>query len=727
MLLTAGLLGGRAVVLAQADASPSFPPSAPIWISFPVGVREANPLPQATGGDGTLTYTLNPTPALPAGLTFDAATPQVRGTAQAVQGETTYQLIATDADGDQATQDFTLTVVARPSFGTVARPTLTFTVGTAQTAAALPPATGGQDPLRYALDAATPLPRGLTFDVTTRTVAADATAVAQAAATYRLVVTDAAGNTDTLEFTIAIGNDYDGDDDGLIAIATLAQLDAVRHDLDGDGAATAAAYATAFPLPAAGMGCPAHGCRGYELTADLDFDRNDDGQITAADAAYWNGGAGWAPIGQGADRAADRPFTATLRGNGHAIARLFIHRSAREAVGLFYRLDPAAVVDGLALPNVQVWGHRHVGGVAGLNYGAILDSTVSGTVTASEDRAGGLAGANYGVIMASTASATVIGTASVGGVAGLNSHPGDIVTSAARGAVTASGASGGGLVGANHAGTITASYATGAVTSSAARVGGLVGVNEADGAITLSYATGRVTGSGNDVGGLVGANQAGSLIIGSYATGTVSGRGDTGVGGLVGTNDGAITLSHATGAVLVSGNRIGGLVGANGTAGRIAGSYATGAVTASSSTAVGGLAGQNQGGAITASYARGAVSGRTQVGGLVGNDQGGTITASYARGAVSGRTQVGGLIGHAAHSAITASYWDVTASGQAASGGGAGHTTQELQTPTAYAGLYAAWNVDVDGHPGADDPWAFGTNSQYPVLQSDCQCQADQR
>ena len=85
------------------------------------------------------------------------------------------------------------------------------------------------------------------------------------------------------------------------------------------------------------------------------------------------------------------------------------------------------------------------------------------------------------------------------------------------------------------------------------------------------------------------------------------------------------------------------------------------------------------------------------------------------------------MVGHAANSAITASYWDVTASGQTASGGGAGHTTQELQTPSAYTGLYAMWNVDVDGHPGADDPWDFGTNSQYPILQSDCQCQADQR
>ena len=33
---------------------------------------------------------------------------------------------------------------------------------------------------------------------------------------------------------------------------------------------------------------------------NLDFDENDDDQITSADTTYWNSGAGWTPIG-GAD------------------------------------------------------------------------------------------------------------------------------------------------------------------------------------------------------------------------------------------------------------------------------------------------------------------------------------------------------------------------------------------------------------------------------------------
>ena len=54
--------------------------------------------------------------------------------------------------------------------------------------------------------------------------------------------------------------DYDSNDDGLIEISNLAQLNAIRWDLDGDGTADATTnnttYAAAFPNAATGMGCP---------------------------------------------------------------------------------------------------------------------------------------------------------------------------------------------------------------------------------------------------------------------------------------------------------------------------------------------------------------------------------------------------------------------------------------------------------------------------------------
>ena len=34
-----------------------------------------------------------------------------------------------------------------------------------------------------------------------------------------------------------------------------------------------------------------------------------------------------------------------------------------------------------------------------------------------------------------------------------------------------------------------------------------------------------------------------------------------------------------------------------------------------------------------------------------------------------------------------------------------------------YTGIYADWNVDVDGDGNADDPWSFGTSSEYPTLR----------
>ena len=69
-------------------------------------------LPLATGGDGTVTYSISP--ALPAGLALARARPTITGTPTAT-GATTHTLTATDADGDRATLGpFTVTVVVVP-------------------------------------------------------------------------------------------------------------------------------------------------------------------------------------------------------------------------------------------------------------------------------------------------------------------------------------------------------------------------------------------------------------------------------------------------------------------------------------------------------------------------------------------------------------------------------------------------------------------------------------
>ena len=218
-----------------------------------------------------------------------------------------------------------------------------------------------------------------------------------------------------------------------------------------------------------------------------------------------------------------------------------------------------------------------------------------------------------------------------------------------------------------------------------------------------------------------------------------------GVGGLVGLLTGAVRGSYATGEIAAdvtatsndAVTRVGGLVGRTLGTSVIAGSYATAAVTlTSTSTAssqdyagglVGGLFGNatNQG-SVIASYAAGAVSVNrmAQVGGLIGATGTGTIDASYAAGrlTVTGNNpQVGGLVGNLHNTTtVTASYWDADTSGiddDEDADPPEGKTTLALWEPSGYTGIYAGWNVDVDGQGGADDPWDFGNFCQYPALK----------
>ena len=68
-------------------------------------------LPEATGGDGTVSYTLAPA-KLPRGLTWTASTRTIAGTPAAVTAAATYTWTATDADGDTAALTFSMRVWA---------------------------------------------------------------------------------------------------------------------------------------------------------------------------------------------------------------------------------------------------------------------------------------------------------------------------------------------------------------------------------------------------------------------------------------------------------------------------------------------------------------------------------------------------------------------------------------------------------------------------------------
>ena len=120
----------------------------------------------------------------------------------------------------------------------------------------------------------------------------------------------------------------------------------------------------------------------------------------------------------------------------------------------------------------------------------------------------------------------------------------------------------------------------------------------------------------------------------------------------------------------------------------------------------------------------------------MGNNEG-EITASYSTGRVSncgaysghrcGDEPMGGLVGLNNGGTVTNSYWDTRTSRWTTSAGGVGRTTEQLQQPwkPVYQGIYAGWNLDLDGDGSPDDPWDFGAPDRYPKLKSPEQREQD--
>ena len=404
----------------------------------------------------------------------------------------------------------------------------------------------------------------------------------------------------------------------------LTQLDAIRWDLDGDGISDDADYAAAFPDADTGTLCSVESCAGYELTANLDFDTNGNGEADEGDV-YWNGGGGWIPIGENGD-----PFDTTFEGGGHTISNLYIRRMPD--VGLFGVLGPGSTVSGIGLvaASVGASGFGSAGALAGIGHGVIEDSFADGLVAGCVDEIGGLVGVNDGSIANSHSAVDVINAG--------RSHKAAFVV---------------------------------------------------------------ITDLINDL-----------IDIPLFISSRLACYGS--VGGLVGDNEGTIASSHSTGVVSGITDNFGGLAGVN--SGVIAASYATGSVSGNGFAYVGGLVGDNRyTGVVTAAYAEGSVSGRAdRYGGLLGSNQG-VVTFCFSAGVVP--ESGGGLVERNGNNGAVAScYWDTETSGQSDSAGGEGKTTAELRSPTGYTGAYADWNVDLDGDGSSDDPWRFGSTTEYPVL-----------
>ena len=185
-------------------------------------------LPEASGGDGELTYSVS---SLPAGLELDAVTRTLGGTpTAATDGAVEVTYTVTDSGDDTAMLTFTVTVAEEGTVPVFAEGASindqTYTVGMAIADWVLPEASGGDGELTYSVSS---LPAGLAFDDSTRTLGGTPTAATDGAVAVTYTVTDDNSAEATLTFAITVNP---------APVATVAGLTAVPAVIREDAAAT---------------------------------------------------------------------------------------------------------------------------------------------------------------------------------------------------------------------------------------------------------------------------------------------------------------------------------------------------------------------------------------------------------------------------------------------------------------------------------------------------------
>ena len=191
----------------QVDEALAFSPPPQTNLVYTVNeeIDPAVTLPAATGGTGTISYTLTgpSAGALPAGLMFDPDTRVLSGT-PTTAGTTTLTYTATDsATPTPATATQTFTITINEVLTLPAQDNLAYTVGTAIAPVTLPQATGGVGTITYALTGT--LPAGLAFNAGTRILTGTPnTAGGPTTLTYTATDMDTPAVTETQTFTITV-------------------------------------------------------------------------------------------------------------------------------------------------------------------------------------------------------------------------------------------------------------------------------------------------------------------------------------------------------------------------------------------------------------------------------------------------------------------------------------------------------------------------------------------
>jgi hypothetical protein len=473
--------------------------------------------------------------------------------------------------------------------------------------------------------------------------------------------------------------DVDIDNDGLIEISTLQQLDLMRYDLAGTS------------LNGDSTGCPATGCNGYELVADLDFDTNGNGVADEGDL-FWNSGEGWEPI--------PSLLNSEFNGNGHVIKNLSINREG-DGIGLFSHIKGSFISNlNFYQPEIYASSYSFVEGVGTLA-GHLENSDVE-RVSAEEvnirkeyrvDQTGLLIGhikatsGNTVEISNIKVSGSVVSEGlqwgnEIGGLAGyawaqdLNGIEISDIDSSIE---VHGGANVGGIIGDARNVTIAFSNSEIICVVYSQNCGGVVGkafythINDtsASGDISAINNTISVT-----LGGLAGHLQLGSIERASFE-GVLRVPNNYGLsGGIVGYGRIVELRDIEASGNFTGGESAGGIVGALrlGDPGRV-----------------------NK---IERTYAAVTMSANSNVGGVVAN------YINYQEEVTDSEI----------NSIVESSYWDSDLTPAVLSRGGEGKTTFELQCPTVPgdvscdASMYSDWDETI---------WDFGTSSDYPELIGD--------
>lgn len=149
-------------------------------------------------------------------------------------------------------------------------------------------------------------------------------------------------------------------------------------------------------------------------------------------------------------------YNGIFDGNNHTISGL---KTDGNYGGLCCIIDSNGRIKDLTLQEVQVTGSEYVGGVVGINYGAVSGCTVSGSVSTTGDSAGGITGENRGTLTACCSTVSVTAGRYAGGITGYNYYP---MTACYHAGGSVSGHYAGGVAGKNY-GTLTACYWSGSI------------------------------------------------------------------------------------------------------------------------------------------------------------------------------------------------------------------------------------------------------------------------